>query len=494
MKRIIASLMAVMIGATAATSVVACGKISSHPIDIDFGGNLKKYTPPAGEGDYSKDDWLKAYNGTKQSAYRSAPLTRSLISIANILSLDTNIHTNPKKLKAFRTNLMGTDELTEADKKKGLSNPSVDGLYLGKKFEHDLDPNEFYSRYEKTHINSLGGLYRLYDMEKSGNLDSTKIGQAAQESLKLATDVFSNLDGKNPDGEAFIDSFLSLHNQSYNSSWTSMTIDADSAPTELNSKILSFDLDTKEVDGKKRTVYQLSPKDPKNDLGKYLDYNKINTKIDDEKGHENEKIGNRYKKPYDLLMLPTDTQIGESNFNLNWSYPEDEKDNDGKVINKGGDKVDGSKVWDIRKPSDAGFNWNFNATEKPIPDKDQDGFIKTNESIIVPVKPLKIQFTYSTNVKVAPSNADWYTVDITIDGLQAVFMPSGGLASVKKDEEEKIGNRFIKWQFHHYQFTDQADIATIPGQKQRDKAGFGEFSNFNISSLNIQKISPPEED
>lgn len=487
MKRIIASLMAVMIGATAATSVVACGKISSHPIDIDFGDNLKKYTPPTGEGDYSKDDWLKAYNGTKQSAYRSAPLTRSLYSIANILSLDTSIHTNPKKVKAFRTNLMGTDELTEADKKKGLSNPSVDGLYLGQKFEH-LDPNEFYSQYKTTHINSLGGLYRLYDMEKRGNLDSTKIGQAAQESLALAKTVFNTTDGTE-----FIDSFLSLSNQSYNSAWTDMIVDADSAPKVLDSKILSFNLDTKEEDGKKRSVYQLTqtqnPDKPQ--LGEYLEYDQVNTKVKDAENHDNEKIGNRYKNPYDLLMLPTDTQIGASHFNTSWEYPTDDKDDEGNVIKKASDKVDGSKVWDIRKPGDG---WDFNATIKEIPDKNQDGFIKTNESIIVPVKPLKIKFTYSTNVKVAPSNADWYTVDITIDGLQAVFMPSGGLASVNKDDEKTIGNRFIKWQFHHYQFTDQADIATLPGQKQKDKAGFGEFSNFNISSLNIQKISPPEED
>lgn len=193
------------------------------------------------------------------------------------------------------------------------------------------------------------------------------------------------------------------------------------------------------------------------------------------------KIGNNKSQPFDLLLLPPQNpeDISKSSqdaiFDLSWTYDKE--------------KIDGLKTWDVRKANDG---WKFNATDKVISEEGAKetlkGYIKTNDSIVVPLKPLQIQYEYSTNIR--SSFATKYLLSLEVDGLQAMFNPVAYQTKFKDSEKDnqEHGNRYMKWQFSHYQFNDINNVYTPFGNKQINKTGNGYYSGLKITSMKVEKI------
>jgi hypothetical protein len=470
MRKIIASLMALTITSTAAANVVSCGNQPPRPVPAKYGNNIKF-------GDYNDGDMFNAYNGTNQTPYgKFQSLNGLLFQTLYLFSFSSSMITNPNKVLDWKEKFIGNDN------KNGDAYyaPSVDGIYLkgGPNNETKVEgvtSEEFYKNYETTHINSLAGLYQMYDLVKKGVIAESNLGTAANESYQIIKNAMIT----NPDTYNFLDSFLNLHGQSWDSSWIEQTISADKQYAELDSKILSYNIAESGEGDNKTTTYQFSPPTPDSplqELGTVQDYLHINSKVNDEEGHNDEKIGNQYKDPFHLLMLPTNTNIGgnQATFDTTWQHPGSDHS----------EEVNGSKNWDIRTPQDG---WAIKADPAyKKDDKDTNtGYIKTNDSIIVPLEPIKINYLYSTNAR--DSQATKYEVAITLNNLQAVFTPTIVTSSPNDADKDKTGNRYVKWQFTHYQFTNTVDTIFTPKDKAKGPKN-GAYSNMYISNLSVIEV------
>lgn len=456
--------MAITLIASVSSTAVACARgPKMQTIQTKFNENK------VGDTTYTEGELWTAFNGSNSTLYGTlSPMKALSRHILNLLGFNQTLVTQKKLIPRYREFYIGNDVIENGNV---LSAPSVDGIFYGSEVI-EMAQDAFYNQYEKTQISSIAGLYGLYQYNQTtpGKITST----GAQTSLAVIQNSFAN----NPTAsQEFINSFLGLDDKNYDSAWMSQRYNfgenADLSTLKLDSFVTPFDQTVTTEDGK--TTDKLTLSGEKN-IGVPVNFPDLNTSIEKT---PDAKIGNNKSEPFNLLLLPPvntadiKDSSADATFNLGWSYDKE--------------KVDGSKVWDMRKSSDG---WQFNATEAVISEanavKTQIGFIKTNESVVVPLKPLQIQYEYSTNVR--DSGAPKFIINVTIDGVNAIFNPVTLSTNFKNAEEDSknLGNRFIKWQFSHYQFNDVNNVYSIVGAKKTNEAGNGYFSGLKITDMTIQ--------
>lgn len=446
-------------------------------INLAFGGTFN-----VADGDEHAN--FIAFNGTDVTPYYSPgtkanaeyAVTKVLArDILNLLGFNSTLVTTRSQVPKLRNTFVGQDT------KQNNFTPSVDGIFYGD--WEGFNQQQFYAAYEKTNISSLAGLYSLYEYgQKNG---TQGLGAAAQASYGMINAALSN----NPDAQEFYSVFLNTAKNLYDSAWTDWTYVGTQAPTTLNSKVLSFDMQLTEpktqADGDVND-FQLSGTAEKPNLGTEQNYDAINTSVADT---EAGPIGNNKRAPYDLNLFTLEDTIGAASFNLDPNFKPA----------KGSNEINGLETWEIRHASDPNA-WAVTATEEPLFDvqdgddvKTQDkswtnGFIKTNNTVLAKVAPLQIKLTYTSNVR--DSGAQKYDLSFTLDGLTAAFAPFIRPSSFKNEDDGKnIGNRFLKWQFTHYQFTNDNDTWVNTKSINANDPNNGFFSNIAIKNLLIEKHS-----
>ncbi|ATZ16703.1 hypothetical protein JN01_0075 [Entomoplasma freundtii] len=489
MKKLISSLMAITLVSSIAGSVTSCS-VRMSKINLSFTGAFNTFPE-------SESDTFNSFNGTNVTPYYSPgsnktsemAVTKILAKeVLNLLGFNHTLVTQPKEVANYRNTFVGQDAHNES-----LNfTPSVDGVFYGEKFEK-FSQADFYKTYDKTTINSLEGLHMLYEYA-SANGD-TSLGKGAKQSYEMISQVMTTDAGK-----GFFNSFLSKQGKIQDSAWTSWNYIGQEAPTKLNSRILSYNMEVVEptknpnkpslLKDNKINQFQLTPEGKMKDLGSEVEYSEVNTSVKDEKDG---KIGNDKKNPYDLNLFTLENPIGEAKFNINKNWNPAQNS----------DEINGRKTWEIRQGTDPNA-WDITATDQPLFDvqtgknkedketKEQswtNGFIKTNSTVLVKVKPLKIRLTYSTNVR--KGDAKKYDLEFTLNGLTAAFEPFVRASSFKDADKDKetIGNRFVKWQFSHYQFTDANDTWINTEERSSKDPNNGFFSQLQISDLKVEDHS-----
>lgn len=468
MKRILTFLMAFTL--TSSTIVtVSCQSIRTNKIELNFSGN-KKFSELE---NYDISDLRNAFNGSKLTPYNSyAPFSVISRDILRLLSFDNSQITKPSQIFENRKTFVGNDSET-----------SVDGIFFD---DIDKDREAFYNKYENTQINSLRGLYDLYNYGQGLELKA----KGAKSSYDLMKKLFES-NNKN-DANGFFNSFLNLGESNYDSHWISQNYDLGSASKpnfkHLDSFVVSYNETTNEdKNSEYKSEYKFKSDEKMKDLGTYSAYSDLNTVVDKSDIENPEKIGNDYKKPFDLYILNT---------KQDYKIPKDSngKSDALKIMDDEPFKptdIDGNKVWNIRTPDENGnVDWRFNVTTKDFEfnDRKTKGFIQTNESVILPLEPFVFKYEYTTNIR--KSDAIKYEIDITIDGLYAVFTIRNIRTEFKdKEDAETRGNSFLKWQFTNYQFTNRINTLINTTNDLKKDAGYGYYSNIKIKEIKIKEIS-----
>lgn len=253
MKKLFGSLMALTIISSSANIAVACARgPKMHQIETKF-----SQTEISGV-DYKQNEMWEAFNGTPVTFYGNvAPLNQLSRNILNLLGFNHTFVTQPKHITNWREFYLGQDKVNDADKIERFS-PSVDGVF----YEGATDKSQvdFYNLYKNTQINSIGGLYQLYqyDQKNPGTIDDAATG--ALKSLEVIKSAYQS--GAT---QEFITSFLDLDDQNFDSAWLSQKYDfgenTDLSSLKLDSTVIPFDAQTSTKDGKKINELIFSGKD-----------------------------------------------------------------------------------------------------------------------------------------------------------------------------------------------------------------------------------------
>ncbi|ATZ19080.1 hypothetical protein ESOMN_v1c06980 [Williamsoniiplasma somnilux] len=313
---------------------------------------------------------------------------------------------------------------------QGEDKLTIDGLWTGDS-EGEVD---FYNKYKnkETKIATLEGLYRY----------------------AKATKDTSIMNPDDVDVKEFYNGYLGLDGSAYDSSFVDIQIDS-SAETKQSYETPTILGITAKKEEDKETSELIFDKDTA-----IKNFTEINTNVEDDLSKN--KIGNQNANPFNILTLGT-----EAPALVQTIEKVETKDN----------YLDANRITD---------KWDFQYKETTKDEKTTTSFISTL-SKLVPVAPLNLTYTYDTNVRNA--NSTKFTIDMTVDGLTAVYSPVLLNANRKDENGKPVGDykAFAVWVLNGYQFNTKYDTANI-SDANKSRATYGYFSNINISNLSIKKV------
>ncbi|AVP49534.1 hypothetical protein [Williamsoniiplasma luminosum] len=435
MKKILSILMGLTVTSSAALTVVSC-EVPVHQVPIKFDGEFK---PNEGNwSDYNDGDRVKAFQGNFLGD-KSVAFDNTIARLRNLLSLTPAFINDKNRFSQYNELLIGAD--ADDDSKTA----AVHGIYRRKSTQGEK-PLDFYNKFKKTNISSIGGLYWLHKNVQKDELaeDAT----AARTAWDFAEKAFET-----PDGADFVKNFLGLDSNLQDSSWTEQHISKADNPkiSLMDSKVVEF---TSKVEGEDAVINE-----PVSETLK--EFEDVNTGIDYK--DKIEKVGQDKSKPFNQFIfgdkLPTthvkvvDKPTTEKAVEANSKDTQD----DWIIIEKSTEEKEGKTI----------HKWN---------PKDGQFFLGDETSIT-------INYKFTTDTK--NEQAEKYNVKTTFKGMKPVFRPIIKEANLKAKDGSTTKTYFAKWTFVGYQFNDQHNF--IKDGNKEIKPGQGLFSNIKLDELNITK-------
>ncbi|ATZ16863.1 hypothetical protein ELUMI_v1c01370 [Williamsoniiplasma luminosum] len=434
MKKILSILMGLTVTSSAALTVVSC-EVPVHKVPIKFDGD---FVPNEGNwSEYNDADRVKAFQGNFLGD-KSVAFDNTIARLRNLLSLTPAFINDKNRFSQYNELLIGADADDES------KTAAVHGIYRWEKTQGEK-PLDFYNKFKKTNISSIGGLYWLHKVKRE---DLT--ADAAKAAWDLAEKAFGTPDSAGAD---FVKNFLGLDSNLQDSSWTEQHISKTDNPkiSLMDSKVVEF---TSKVEGESAEINE-----PVSETLK--EFEDVNTGIDYKE--KIEKVGQDKSKPFNQFIFggklptthvkviekPTIEKPAEAN-------PKDVQV-DWIIIEKSTEKKEDKTI----------HKWN---------PKDGQFFLGDETSIT-------INYKFTTDSK--NEQAEKYNVKTTFSGMKPVFRPIIKEANLKAKDGSTTKTYFAKWTFVGYQFNDQHNF--IKDGNKDIKPGQGLFSNIKLTELNITK-------